>query len=315
VLVHIERMDKSDLADYARQLPVGPRASVSVVDARRMIVASDRRETVGRRSAGYPDIVYRAAVSGLVAVDRTGVRRVAVYAPVHFGGWVVIVEQDADQFYGGLRSNGQRIELMLLGFIVAAGLAVVVVNSRRHAALAQLAEGARRDTLTGLPNRRVFQERLGEQSRAGLAGAVVFCDLDGFKAINDTYGHDTGDALLVVVAERLRACVRPDDVVSRLGGDEFTVLLTEATRTTEAVAVARRIEAALAEPMSLPGARLPGIGVSCGVAMIGAAGERSLHAADLAMYRAKHSGSGVAVACEVVADVSADALPRAARDR
>jgi diguanylate cyclase (GGDEF)-like protein len=148
-----------------------------------------------------------------------------------------------------------------------------------------------------------------------LAGAVVFCDLDGFKAVNDTYGHDTGDALLVVVAERLRACVRPDDVVSRLGGDEFTVLLTEPTRTPEAVAVARRIEAALAEPMSLPGARLPGIGVSCGVAMIGAAGERSLHAADLAMYRAKHSGSGVAVASEVVADLSGDALPRAARDR
>ena len=157
------------------------------------------------------------------------------------------------------------------------------------------------DTLTHLPNRRFLLDRLRQglanTRRHGHYGALLFIDLDHFKAVNDTYGHEAGDKLLCEVADRLRQSVREGDTVARLGGDEFVVMLeelgdTEKTACEKGLAIGEKILAALNEPFEIDGAmhqNTPSIGVSC----FGAEDERAedlLRRADAAMYRAKAAG-------------------------
>jgi len=122
---------------------------------------------------------------------------------------------------------------------------------------------------------------------------VLFCDLDGFKAVNDRYGHDAGDELLRASADRLRSCLRAGDVLARLGGDEFAVLLPEVTRDADALQVAAAIHDAVANRFLLTGGEAQ-IGVSIGVAFSAAttSGADVLRNADTAMYRAKALGKG-----------------------
>ncbi|MEU4562752.1 EAL domain-containing protein [Actinoplanes sp. NPDC023936] len=154
---------------------------------------------------------------------------------------------------------------------------------------------AYRDPLTGLPNRKLFAERL-DQSLTGErchTAVILFIDLDRFKAVNDTLGHNAGDDLLAAVSERIRGQLRPPDVAARLGGDEFAVLMVDVS-IEDARAVAERIVARAAEPFSIAG-RVVHIGASVGIAA-GAAGTVAateiLGNADIAMYRAKRTGSG-----------------------
>jgi diguanylate cyclase (GGDEF)-like protein len=159
---------------------------------------------------------------------------------------------------------------------------------------------AHHDLLTGLPNRALNLKLFGDllavtdsDVASSPARLTVFClDLDGFKAVNDRFGHTTGDAVLVAMAKRLRGSVRAVDFVCRLGGDEFVVLLPE-IGSDAAVAVARRIIAAAAEPFEFaPAAR---IGVSIGIATAprdGSSADELLSAADRAMYQAKRRGKG-----------------------
>jgi diguanylate cyclase (GGDEF)-like protein/PAS domain S-box-containing protein len=156
----------------------------------------------------------------------------------------------------------------------------------------QLAYQASHDELTGLANRSLFAARTELAVTTSPPGtvAVALVDLDDFKTVNDRLGHSVGDALLVAVAGRLRACMRPDDTVARLGGDEFAILLTD-LRTGESGAVAERIIATLAEPLSAAGHDLL-IQASIGVADsdIGTDADDLLRRADIAMYAAKESG-------------------------
>ncbi|MCF6509233.1 sensor domain-containing diguanylate cyclase [Blastococcus sp. MG754426] len=161
---------------------------------------------------------------------------------------------------------------------------------------------ATHDALTGLPNRVLFAERL-ETALAG-AGAggglgVLFCDLDGFKAVNDSLGHAAGDELLRQVSARLRAAVRPEDTVGRLSGDEFAVVLPDLAGDGDARAVADRIRACFDEPFRLEGTPVR-VGTSVGVAVLGADGGRDadalLRQADAAMYREKQRRAGPAPA-------------------
>lgn len=156
---------------------------------------------------------------------------------------------------------------------------------------------AHHDLLTGLPNRRLFLDRLKQEvkhaKRSSLPLAVLFMDLDGFKEVNDTLGHEAGDRLLSDVAERLDHCVREDDTVARMGGDEFTVILTGAKQHEDVELVCQHIIDALAVPF--PTAQKPvQISVSIGVAFYpqdATSPVALLEAADQAMYRAKKEGA------------------------
>ncbi|HEY8601108.1 MAG TPA: EAL domain-containing protein [Thermomicrobiales bacterium] len=168
--------------------------------------------------------------------------------------------------------------------------------TERRAFQERLHHQATHDTLTGLPNRALFVERVGRalahaQQTKGYC-AVLFLDLDHFKDVNDTHGHDTGDRLLVAVAERLRATLRGSEILARLGGDEFTVLLERVLDVGDAVTVAERLTTVMAAPFQLAG-REQRITVSIGIVLNQpghARPEDLLRDADVALYRAKDTG-------------------------
>jgi diguanylate cyclase (GGDEF)-like protein/PAS domain S-box-containing protein len=176
----------------------------------------------------------------------------------------------------------------------------VVDISARKQMEEHLAHQAHHDALTGLPNRALFGDRLAQALRAAdrerTPVALLLLDLNRFKEVNDTLGHDAGDALLRVVGARLQGAVRTSDTVARLGGDEFAALLP-ATGADGAVDVAAKLLGALAEPLTLEGQRLD-IGASVGIAVGPAHGADAgalLRHADVAMYSAKRAGDGYAV--------------------
>ena len=152
------------------------------------------------------------------------------------------------------------------------------------------------DALTGLPNRSLFSKLLGktitEAHRYGRRAAVAFLDLDRFKQINDTLGHEAGDQLLREVANRLRGCIRASDTVARLGGDEFVVLLAEVADEQDAMLVAQKILAATAKPFTLLGQEFR-VTASVGISTYPRDGldeETLKKSADIAMYHAKAEG-------------------------
>ena len=153
------------------------------------------------------------------------------------------------------------------------------------------------DSLTGLPNRVLFLDRLEQaliqaKRSKSRTPAIMFLDLDRFKLINDTLGHDAGDTLLREVAHRLRGCVRESDTVARMGGDEFTVLLPEIGDETAALVVAQKILDSMKEPVNLAG-QLTVITTSIGISMFpkdGRDAETLMKHADAAMYQVKGSG-------------------------
>ena len=158
-------------------------------------------------------------------------------------------------------------------------------------AQAKLAHQAHHDPLTGLANRTVLSDQLTGSLRTGPV-ALLYCDLDGFKLINDAYGHEAGDAVLTAVAARLTATVRSTDLVARLGGDEFALLCPDLDAHA-ATQLAERILYQIARPVPFRGTHLT-VGVSVGIAAYGhdlpASATTVLRAADAAMYQAKHHG-------------------------
>ena len=193
----------------------------------------------------------------------------------------------------------------VLGFYVLANDVTQLKRAQedlRYAAI-QLQHDARRleflahhDTLTGLPNRAMFAERAREAvthaRRHQKNCAFLFLDLDNFKTVNDTLGHDVGDALLKIISSRLRASVRGDDFIARIGGDEFCVLLQDIADPREAAAVAQKLLHELGKPYRI-GEHQVSSGASIGIACVPQDGDdvaTLLRLADLAMYRAKELG-------------------------
>ncbi|HEV7864065.1 MAG TPA: EAL domain-containing protein [Acidimicrobiia bacterium] len=156
-----------------------------------------------------------------------------------------------------------------------------------------LSHDATHDRLTGLPNRSLLWEALQEQlSRPEPAVAVLFVDLDDFKLVNDSFGHETGDELLLAVADRLTVAVRPRDLVTRFGGDEFVVVCADVHDAPQAERIARRLVDALAPPFTVAG-REVNVSASMGLVLsteVGLDPETVLRDADTALYQAKASG-------------------------
>jgi diguanylate cyclase (GGDEF)-like protein/PAS domain S-box-containing protein len=173
--------------------------------------------------------------------------------------------------------------------------------SERKALQEELERRASHDPLTGLPNRPAFVERIGQallrtrRRQNSLEVGVLFMDLDGFKTINDSLGHQAGDRLLVAVAECLRNRLRTEDVLARFGGDEFAVLLEDTAGTSQVIRVAQRIAEDLREPFTVDDFQVSvstSIGITLGTAHANDDPEGMLREADAAMFRAKEQGPG-----------------------
>ncbi|HKI58019.1 MAG TPA: diguanylate cyclase [Trueperaceae bacterium] len=202
----------------------------------------------------------------------------------------LVVEAAAAGGHAG-RYSAEHLELLKF---VSTQVATVIERKRDEARLKHL---ALHDPLTDLPNRTLFHDRIGvaldRALRDGERVGLLFIDVDDFKRINDDHGHETGDALLRALAERLEGTVRRSDTVARMGGDEFTVLLTDLKTAADAELVARKIRSELSAPYEIAGGRLT-ISVSIGSAVFpddGRDQDALIRHADTGMY-ARKAGRG-----------------------
>jgi len=270
------------------------------------IVYSDDESLIGERHFGTPGV--RAALAGRVTSTRTqrlghpgpAENMVVVSLPLR---WMRgerprgVLEVHVDHApVAAMAARDKRI----LWAALAVGLVLVWVTLFRIVASAsgRLRRQAEHDDLTGLANRSVLLERTGlalAHLRPGTTTALLLIDLDRFKEVNDTLGHDHGDRLLVDVAERLAGAVRRGDTLARLGGDEFAMLAVELPTRAAVVELAKRVQEALRRPFAIGGVTVE-LDASIGIAL---APEHArnvttlIQRADVAMYAAKRAGSGI----------------------
>ena len=228
-------------------------------------------------------------VEGVSAIEQ--VRSAAPEAPI-----IVLADRpDDERALAAIRAGAQDylIKSDLSPALVARSLRYAIERKRLEVRLAHM---ALHDPLTGLPNRALFLDRLGvaldRSRRTNTRVSVLFLDVDNFKDINDSLGHEAGDAVLVGLAERLRAMLRPMDTVARFGGDEFTFLFEDLANEREIVLIAERIRRATVRPIQLSIGEA-NVTVSMGIATVadpGVTPESVLREADAAMYRAKELG-------------------------
>lgn len=215
----------------------------------------------------------------VVGVPGTG-GRTLVWTPQRLGERML-------QTLAPLRIATSIVFLAFIIYMVRRLYSIAVELDQRRA---QAHEEARRDSLTRLGNRLMLDEQLAALADSNRSYGLICLDLDGFKAVNDTFGHGAGDELLQRVAERLTTSVRPDDTVTRLGGDEFCVLRHGATSRLDLLQLAAKIEQTMRMPFRL-GASEISIRVSVGQALSpddGTVAETLLREADAALYRMKH---------------------------
>jgi diguanylate cyclase (GGDEF)-like protein len=198
----------------------------------------------------------------------------------------------------GELSPGIMADAQTLADVAAAYIINAQVRADLQDASERSKEAALHDALTGLPNRVLVLERLGHAfaraRRSGKTLAVFFVDIDRFKVINDSHGHQIGDLVLIAVAERLTATLRPGDTLGRLSGDEFVIVCEDLNESSEADIIVARVDAALLPPVVVPGSELT-LTASVGIAFAGreSGGPRQvLHDADIAMYQAKRRRQG-----------------------
>jgi diguanylate cyclase (GGDEF)-like protein/PAS domain S-box-containing protein len=252
-----------------------------------------------RQKLGHDFICPRTGREWREAVHPDDREAFDVQVRQHLDGYTANIEIE----YRRLCVDGSNIWILARGRAAGQreGRAVRVVGTliditRRKNAETRVAHMAMHDALTNLPNRNLFNRNLHEALRsaadAASGYAVLACDLDRFKAVNDTFGHPAGDRLLCLVAERIRTVVRRQDCVARLGGDEFALILRDITDTAIAERVCQRIINAIGEPILLDGNAIH-VGISIGVAHVsgeGLSAEQVFRRADNALYQAKAAG-------------------------
>jgi len=206
--------------------------------------------------------------------------------PLKFGDTVVGVMNLSRSTIGGYSAS----ELRLLG-LLSDQAAVAISNASLHQLISRQAYS---DTLTGLPNRRALDERLEDEvvsaRRNNYSFAVIMMDLDGFKSVNDTYGHPTGDEVLRLVFNQMAHGVRNTDFLARYGGDELTLILTQSDLSSAQIVTAKIIEGMKKLKYKLPDGKNLKLGISGGIALYpihGHTGPNLLRAADAALYHAK----------------------------
>jgi diguanylate cyclase (GGDEF)-like protein len=262
---------------------------------RRLIVCNRRFADMYRlpphlteQGAGFQDILAHRAATG--------------QAPDDFDGYAsqmrVVGEQGKPANYKVRLVDGRTVEVHYEPMIGGGWVVTHQDVTESIRAEARINHLAKHDALTDLPNRVLFQEKLDEAVvRIGRGHAVAVCslDLDRFKSVNDTLGHGIGDALLKLVAERLRKSVRESDTIARLGGDEFAIIQPFVEQPHGATALASRIVDTLSTPFTI-GDHVIEIGTSIGIAVApcdGVTADDLLMHSDLALYRAKSDGRGV----------------------
>jgi len=296
---------------------------VKIYDTKGLTVFSTDPRQIGEDKSGNPgyvrarngtpasDITYRDrfdAWEGVIS-DRN---IIATYVPVRARdeapvAAVLEVYSDVTHLVEKMERSQWKILAGVLGSLLAIYALILGIllryrrlfNEQEAARLVQeerIRHQAYHDTLTGLPNRASFAEHLEEgvrrARRTGWTLGVMFLDLDRFKVVNDSLGHDAGDQLLRVATERIRRSIRDSDMLFRMGGDEFTVLLESVRGPEETAAVAKRIIDAIAEPVQLHRHEIR-ITTSIGMALFpkdDPSGSRLVKSADTAMYRAKELG-------------------------
>lgn len=328
-------IDSDSLVTYASFLngylsagPAVPGARAYLLDDRNTVISAAGRTNVNvGGKLGWPQLLATLAAhpSGVVGDQR--------YASALVSGsaWRVVFVAPSKALYAGTATGMTTSWILFGGFIVAMALAVVLgvlsvrradeaLRARTRARSAeQLAHERLHDELTGLPNRNLLIDRveyaLRAQAREPGLLAVLFLDIDRFKRINDSLGHDLGDGLLRTVAERLRAVVRPTDTVSRFGGDEFLVLCPHVASARQALIVASRLEEEIERPIALDG-RSVHMTASIGVAVCSHTDQTTPQAlirdADAAMYRVKRTSPGSAHLFDV--EMHREALERLDRE-
>jgi diguanylate cyclase (GGDEF)-like protein len=312
------------IAEELRPLAAGLNVvKVKIYDLNGLTVFSTERRQIGENKSANPG--FRRARDGYAASEITYRDRfdawegelaerslIASYVPIHMHEaepveGVFEVYRDVTELVARMQRDQRRIVAGVLSAMALVWLAIqlLLTNYQRR-----LAEGERErraqeqwmrhqafhDPVTSLPNRASFSgqlpEALARAKRAGSPLALLFLDLDLFKRVNDSLGHDAGDRLLRIAAQRIRKAVREADLIFRMGGDEFTVLLEDLRGPEEAGAVAQRVLDAIAEPVQLEHHELS-VTASIGIALFprdDVAGERLVKSADTAMYRAKDFG-------------------------
>jgi diguanylate cyclase (GGDEF)-like protein/PAS domain S-box-containing protein len=269
------------------------------------------------------DVISRSDANGKVLYASDATRQLLGYEPSEVVGrsiYSFVIDEDRDEVsrasraladgttrsfaYHAIRKDGSNVWFETTSRAILdpeSGEVTEIVSvsrdiSERRRAEEQIEYQAYHDALTGLPNRLLFRDRLtvalAHAKRLKQPVAVMFLDLDGFKLVNDTLGHSLGDELLKAIASRLRAVLREEDSIARMGGDEFTVLLGDLTRPDDAAKIAQKLLDTIAQPIRVEGHELF-VTTSIGIALFpndGETAEALLKNADHAMYRAKDVG-------------------------
>lgn len=272
------------------------------------ITAEDAQQIIHRpRGSGLLGMIVRENV--VLRLDSMADDPRSAGFPVHhppMTSLLAIPISNPDRMYGRIYlcdkhdRTGFSYEDEQLATSFAGALSLILDNERKLAELkqkqSQLVHSALHDPLTDLPNRVLLGDRIGQvmnQARRNQTqAAVLFCDLDDFKAVNDSMGHQAGDQVLKTMGERLLNCVRDEDTVARIGGDEFVFVLSNVESAEHAKVVAQKILDAMAQSLHVDGCEIMLSG-SVGIAMFpldGDATERLIRNADTAMYKAKECG-------------------------
>jgi diguanylate cyclase (GGDEF)-like protein len=283
------------LQGYDARLHVGENATSYVVDPNGTIAAASDPSEIGRRLTAYLR-VKSWHPAGFVSTGGADDPQILSWGPAG-QGWAAVTTQPKSTFSGAVEHSRRMQSLALALLLSIAVVMLVVFHHKRQDALARLADERLYDPLTGLGQRGVLELRLqaamARRNRHHRPLAVLFCDVDGLKAVNDRHGHNAGDQLLATVAERIRGAIRATDMAARIGGDEFAVVMEEASLE-DAAAIAERIRRSVSAAIILNGVEVtPGISVGGAVLSAGESTlDALLHEADMAMYAAKHAGAG-----------------------